>query len=569
MNKAKKLGFAAVILLLLVNFSAFGGGGSQRSGGGALVVPDQLPVLSPANPVTFTIYSESNFPELSENNRFLRMLKDELGVTLQIDNSGGMNTAEKIGIMITSGDLPDFMYCAGGSSRFIQTGNVMTLDEWLSIAPNIAAHVEGYRKMMSHPDDGKLYVLPNYNRFYGEVVLGDYDSAAFFIQKAVLEEFNFPEIKTLDDYFNLIRRYKARYPTIDGAPTIGFSVSGAANFLPHIMNPPLHLMGQANNGDYAWIPDPNNPRGGHAELFSHGQSAHDYFKTLNGVYNEGLMDPETFTQSVDQYVAKIATGRVLGVFDEHWFLSATGAIPALRQAGMHNRTYVGTTPTWAGVQPYYRDRPVMNLEQGYGINPNSPRRAQAVALINTLLEEKWQKRMTWGVEGEDYQVNANGRFSRTAEQRAKREDAVWRASNLAEIFWDALPKHQGTYTDGNAFTPANQPEEWQQSLSQYDRDFLRKAGKQTWVDFMNDPPQNPVWYPLWTIAVPDGSDAQQAHTEYLEALFQYYAQAVAARPAEFETVWQDFQRRVAQIDNKATTDYITEQALIRINTWQE
>jgi putative aldouronate transport system substrate-binding protein len=115
-----------------------------------MVVPDKLPVLSPANPVTFTIYSESTFPEMAANNRFLKALKDELGVTLQIDNSGGMNTAEKIGIMITSGDLPDLMYC----------------------------------KMMSHPDDGKLYVLPNYNRFYGEVVLGDYDGAVFLFGEA-------------------------------------------------------------------------------------------------------------------------------------------------------------------------------------------------------------------------------------------------------------------------------------------------------------------------------------------------------------------------------------------------
>ncbi|MDR3334163.1 MAG: hypothetical protein LBT13_04650 [Treponema sp.] len=528
-----------------------------------------MPVLSPANPVTFTVYSESNFPELATNNRFLKMLKDELGVTLQIDNFSGTNSAEKIGIMITSGDLPDFMYCQGGSSRFIETGNVMALDDWLAISPNIGKHVEGYRKQMSHPSDGKLYVLPNYNRFYGDVVLGEYDSAAFFIQKAVLEEFNFPQIKTLDDYFDLIRRYKARYPTINGAPTIGFAISGAANFLPHIMNPPLHLMGQANNGDYAWIPDPNNPKNGYAELFSHGQSAHDYFKTLNALYEEGLMDTESFTQSTDQYISKVATGRVLGVFDEHWYLSSSGAIPALRQAGMYNRTYVGTTPTWPGVTPYYRDRPVMNLEQGYGINPNSPRRAQAVALINILLEEKWQKLMTWGIEGQDYMVDQNGRYYRTAQQRANRDDAVWRVQNLGEIFWDALPKHQGTYTDGNAFTPGNQPEEWRQSLSQYDRDFLQKAGKQTWVDFMNDPPPNPVWYPMWTIAVPDGSDAQLAHTEYLESLFQYYAQAVTARPANFESVWQTFLNRVAQINNKATTDYITGQVLTRINTWQE
>jgi putative aldouronate transport system substrate-binding protein len=561
----KRVAYVAAVLLIVL-MAACGGGSSSSSGGATQGVPASLPILSPANPVTFTVFSQSNFPDLAANNRFLKMLKDELGVTLQIDNTSGMNSDEKIGTMILSGDLPDLMYCMNGASRFIETGQVMTLDEWLPIAPNIARHVEGYRKMMSHPKDGKLYALPNYNRFYGEVVLGDYDSAAFFIQKAVLEEFNFPEIRTLDDFFDLIRRYKAKYPTIDGLRTIGFTFNGFF----HTINPALHLMGQANNGDYAWIVDPNNPKNGHAELFADSQSAYNYVKILNAIYKEGLMDPETFTQSADEYFAKVATGRVLGVFDEHWLLSASGTIPALRSANLYNRTYVGTTPTWAGVQPYYRDRPVMNLEQGYGINVNSPRRAQAVALINTLLEEKWQKIMTWGVEGTDYMVDASGRYYRTDAQRANRDDAVWRAQNLGEVFWDGLPKHQGSYSDGNAFTPANQPEEWQLSLSQYDRDFLAKSGKQTWVDFMNDPPPNPVWYPLWTIPLVDGSEAQQAHTEFMELVDQYYSEVVSAPTnAAFEAKWQEFKDKVAKINNQLTLDYMTEQALVRINTWQE
>jgi putative aldouronate transport system substrate-binding protein len=499
---------------------------------------------------------------MAADNRFLKMLKDELGVTLQIDNSAGMNAEEKIGIMIASGDLPDFMYTSGGSSRFIQTGNVMSLDEWLPIAPNINKHVTGYRKMMSHPDDGKLYVLPNYNRFYGEVVLGDYDGPAFFIQKAVLEEFNFPVIKTLDDYFELLQRYKDKYPTIDGAPTIGFAESGAAGFAPHITNPPLHLMGQANNGNFVWLGD-------RAELFGHGDSAKRYLQTMNKYYQSGLIDQEMFTQSSDQYQAKLATGRILGVFDEGWAFRAFGSEPALRQAGMYNRTMVATTPTWPGYEPYYRDRPVMNLEQGYGINVNSPRRAQAVALINTLLEEKWQKLMTWGVEGVDYQVNAEGRYYRTPEQRANREDAVWRARNLPEVFWDSLPKTQGTYSDGNSFTPANQAEEWQAGLSDYDKAFLAKAGKETWAEFAGDPPPNPVWYPLWTISVIDGSDAQLAATEYNELLFQYYSQLVANPTVEFEKTWQAFLDRVKAIDTAAYEQRFTEQALIRIREWGE
>jgi putative aldouronate transport system substrate-binding protein len=525
-------------------------------------VPASLPVLSPDNPVTLTVFAVSNFPEMAKDNRFLKLLKDELGVTLQIELApSGMDLASKIGTMIASEDLPDLFYCINGSSPFIQLGHTMPLDEWLPIAPNIKRYTDdGYLKMMSNPDDGKLYVLPNHNRFFGEISETDYTRPAFFIQKAVMEEFNFPEIKTLDDYFGIIERYMKKYPTIDGQPTIGFSVYGTSGFLPHLMNPVLHLMGQANNGNMAWMGD-------HAELYSHSEGAYRYLKILNNLYHRGIMDQEAFTQSNDQYNAKLATGRVLGVFDEGWLLAITSE-PALKQAGMHNRTMVGTAPTWPGVAPYYNSRDVLNIEQGYGVNKNSPRRAQAVALINTLLEEKWQKRMTWGEEGIDYLVSPEGRYYRTPEQRANRADTVWRLKNLPECFWDGLPKLEGSYQDGNSFSPTTQPEEWQLTLSDYDREFLRKAGKKTFVEFMNEAPPNPVWYPLWTISLVEGSDAQTAYTEYLESLFQYYSELVMApTEADFEKVWNSFQNRVKEINTKAYEDRYTEQALIRIRNW--
>jgi putative aldouronate transport system substrate-binding protein len=551
------------IVVALIGLTASCGGRSSSSTVVDQGVPSALPILSPANPVTISVFAVSNFPELASDNRFLRMVKDELGVTLNIELfSSGMDLASKIGTMIASEELPDMFVCVDGSSQFIQLGYAMTLEDWLPIAPNIARHTEGYMKMMSHPDDHHLYVLPNYNRFYGEANKTSYNGPAFFIQKAVMEEFNFPEVKTLEDYFGLIERYMQRYPRIDGQPTIGFSISGSAGFLPHIMNPVLHLMGQANNGNMAWMGD-------HAELYSHRDGAKRYLKLLNGMYKRGIMDPEAFTQSSDQYNAKLATGRLLGVFNEGWLLAITSE-PALRQAGMHNRTMVGTMPTWPGVAPYYNSRDILNIEQGYGVNKNSPRRAQVVALINTLLEEKWQKLMTWGVEGEDYLVAADGRYYRTPEQRANREDAVWRVRNLAECFWDAFPKLEGAYSDGNSFSPNTQPEEWQLTLSNYDREFLRKAGKDTFVEFMNEAPPNPVWYPLWTISLVDGSDAQLAATEYLETLFQYYSQLVmATTDAEFERVWQDFQRRVAEIDTAAYEARYTEQASIRIREWSD
>jgi putative aldouronate transport system substrate-binding protein len=508
----------------------------------------------------------NSYPDLSLNNTFLKALKDELGVTLRIENSGGLSDAqmdEKIGVMVASGDLPDLMVNRNGNSLFITSGNSLALDDWLSIAPNIAKHVEGYRKQMSHIEDGKLYVLPNYNRFYGQVILNDYDGPAFFVQKRVLEDAGFPEIKTLDDLFNMVEAFAKKYPTTkDGASVIPFSINGS-NFF-RIANPPLHLMNQANNGDYAW----SDTEG--ATLFGVSDSAHRYFAFLNQKYNAGVMDQEAFTQTNDQFWAKVATGRVLCMFEEHWNINSSQALPALREAGMYEYTYVATGPTWNGTDSHYRDRPVMNLEQGFSINKNSPNAAYAVALINTMLEEKWQKLMSWGVEGKDYLVDANGRYYRTQEMSDNANKTSYTTANFAFVFWDSLPKIQGTYADGNASSPGLQPEEWQASLVDYDKQFLAKAGKPNWGSFLNDPPPNPVWYPLWTISLPDGSEAALVHAEYVELLTQYYARAVTQpNAASFENVWNQLVTENNKLNNKATLDYINQQARIRIADWAE
>ena len=43
-----------------------------------------------------------------------------------------------------------------------------------------------------------------------------------------------------------------------------------------------------------------------------------YYQKLNEMNALGLVDKETFTQNYDQYMAKISSGAVLGMFDQHW-----------------------------------------------------------------------------------------------------------------------------------------------------------------------------------------------------------------------------------------------------------
>ena len=50
----------------------------------------------------------------------------------------------------------------------------------------------------------------------------------------------------------------------------------------------------------------------HSVSYTH-LTAVKYFKKLNEEYQKGIVDPESFTQTYDEYISKLSTGRVLGM----------------------------------------------------------------------------------------------------------------------------------------------------------------------------------------------------------------------------------------------------------------
>jgi len=432
------------------------------------------------------------------------------------------------------------------------------------VADVLYEHVKPYWNRLSYDGgNGKhIYVLPNYNRYYGEITGGtNYSASGFWLQKAVLEDAGYPDLSnmTLEKYFKLIEDYVKKYPTIDGQPTIGFEIMCAPGREWGLTNPPEYIAGYPNNGGV--IVDENNV----ASIFADKDIAKRYYKFLNEMNAKGLVDRESFTQTLDQYLAKLATGRVLGMYDQRW--SFGNAYDSLVAAKKDERTWVATMPVYEGKTPYYADRDVMNINQGFGVSVTCKQPDVAVAFLNTMLSEKWQKILSWGIEGEDYIVGADGKFARTPEQRENRKDLVWRASNRLEALLDLLPKHQGSFSDGNAFGPDDQPEEFFATLRDYDKNFLTKYNKKTWRDFNNKPPENPVYYPAWNIPLPDGSEEQMANKQLTDTALQYLPKAILASPGEFEGIWNEYTQAIGKINVKAYEDAINKGIQERIKNW--
>ncbi|MDR2929361.1 MAG: hypothetical protein LBV06_00385 [Propionibacteriaceae bacterium] len=526
---------------------------------------DASGTLTPANPTTLSVWLTTAEQAPAPDNKITQLLKDKLGVTLEYEIVSSDNVDQKIGVMLAGGEYPDLIGTTDLKMRLLEGGALLRLDDMLDSGEyeNLAAHVEGYRGKMSYNGeavDPGLYIFPNYNRFYGEITGGTHYGTAFWIQKRVLEDAGYPDLSnmTLEKYFTLIEDYMAKNPQTDGAPTVGFELLASTGREWGMTNPPAFLAGYPNNGGVTV--DGNDE----ATIYADKDIAKKWYQKLNEEYNKGVVDKESFTLSFDQYTAKIATGAVLGMHDQGWNYQT--ATQALQGAGKDEYTYVPLMPVYEGAEPYYADRDVMNTNQGFGISATTEKAEQAMRFLDVMLSEPWQKTLSWGIEGEDYEVDAQGVFSRTEQQRVNYKDLTWRSSNRLTALLDVLPKHNGQFSDGNAYSPDDQPAEFYATLSDYDKAFMEKYDKQTWREFMNTPPANPVYYPCWSITLDDA--ANEVNQQMTDATVQNLPKAIAGSTSDFEANWQAYVDQIHKIDVKVYEDAINAGIQDRLKNWK-
>lgn len=560
MGDRKKLLRVGVTLLLTLSvvLAGCGGGNTKESSNGKTQGTDSEVVdVSPQNPIEISAFLNEAGQQPTADNKIYKRIKDELGVTFKFEFLAG-DKDQKLGVMIAGSDYPDVM---SADIKLTAAGAVIPLEDLIEkYGPNLKKHYADYWNQMKDPGDGHIYYLPNYGAFNGETAGTYYNGPAFYIQKAVLKEFNYPTPKTLDEYFDLIKKYKEKYPTIDGKPTIGFEILNYDWKTWGLFNPPQHLIGHPNDGGVV-------VKDGVAEIFANKDYAKKYYQKLNEINQQGLLDRETFTQNYDQWLAKLSNGNVLGLFDQRWnFQKAEDSLTNQKKI---ERTYVALPLTYdASIKDYYRDRTVLNLNNGFGITVNAKDKAARIIMaLDKLLDEKWQKLLTWGVEGEDYYVTDEGRFMMTQEQRDHQTDEAWKLGNKAAAFYGTAPKIEGYFSDGNAVSANDQLEEYQAALKPFDKEMLAAYNMKSYVEFFSPPPPNAVTYPAWGVDQIDGSPAKLASKKLEETQTKYLPKAILAPPADFDKVWDEYVGEIGKIDIKAYEDRINEVLKWRIENW--
>ena len=507
-------------------------------------------------PITLTVFRGDPGDQPAEDNKIYKKIEEEFGIKFEFEFLAG-DLDETLGLKIQGQDYPDLFDGGNSADLIISGGALINLLDYVSPekTPNLWAHIEPQKARIIEKDEETgedvMYIIPNYGLAEGDQIVNSVGGPAFFIQKQVLAWGGYPQIKTLDEYFDLIERFLEANPTnADGTPYVGFDILCEDWRRFCLINPVQHLMGRPNDGEV--LVDINNDF--HTETFVDKPYAKPYYKKLNDEFHKGLISQDTFPMTYDQYIADLSSGIVLGMFDQAWDFG--NATTALQDAKMFENTYVALgliydenevadlLPEGWKIEEHYVNGGVPNIRRGFGISVNCECPERIVAMWERMLDYDWQLLFNWGVEGEDYYIE-DGRLLMTEEQYANTLDTEWKLHNKADAFFQSSPKRQGYIMEGelagNCWEVGNQPEIVFGMMNDYDKAFLEAYGYKKFGDFVNPPIELAPYGEAWQI---DYTPVDQEHTDFINTQMEYLPKLIMCDPAEFDALWDEFVEKI-------------------------
>lgn len=491
----------------------------------------------------FTMYINSSGSEINDDNEIQQIIAEKTGVKVKETFLTGQTAEEAAGTIIAGGKYTDFINGGDSNTKFYEAGAFIPWDEAIESGkyPNITEFLTPAEWDTLRQDDGHIYWLNPFDNHYGEDKTTEVGGEAFWIQTRVLEWDGYPEIDTMDEYFDLIERYTEANPQhIDGSDVIPYTILCEDWRYFCLENAPQFLDGYPNDGSV--IVDMDTKK---VVDYNTTETAKKYFGKLNEEYKKGIVDPESFTQTYDEYIAKLSTGRVLGMIDQWWDFAftindifATQDGGKLEEAGC-NYVPLGLTIEKGMDNQWHSSGDTVNVSSGIGISVDCQDPDAAFQFIDDLLSQEIHDLRFWGVEGVDYGVDENGLYYRTDEQRTRCAETDYKASHMCT--YSNFPQYSGTSRDGkNAMQPAQQPSEFMDGLPEPVQKCFKAYGVQTYVEFIDSVDNYGPWFPMWSYSNTLSTDTAGgvAWTKMGEIKHEWLPLVVMAD--DFDAKWDEY-----------------------------
>lgn len=425
-------------------------GGSSTETGSAAEASSSGETADDKSPITFE-YFNADGKNGNWDNPVAKAITEATGVTLDVSYpvASQGDAKEDVALMIANDEYPDMIYAKGSATDLYQAGALIDMTDLIEkYGPNIKKmYGAALEKLKWSQDDPGIYQLSYAGVNQKTLTTG----GSCQIQWAALKENDYKYPKTLDEYEKMIKSYLAAHPkTEDGLDMIGITMSASDWHWMITLGNPAGLIADASPDNGQWIIDDEyNVHYKHVT-----DEEKEYFKWLCRMYNEGILDPNFATQTDDDYIAKVASGRVVAITDAEWHYSQCEA--TLVADGKVDQTYVGLPVTLREDQVekalLYQGTTV---GWGIGITKSCEDPVRAIKFLDYLCSDEGQILYHWGIEGENYFLDDNGQPYRTDEEVAKAQSDPDYAKNTGIDNYTGFPIYgTGSYSeDGFPYTP--------------------------------------------------------------------------------------------------------------------
>ena len=489
--------------------------------------------------IDMTMFTAMPGSEINDGNEIQEIIAKKTGVRVKETWLTGQTDAEAIGTIIAGGEYPDFINGGDAMKALYDADALVAWDDYIDQYPNIKEMYSDEEWDRFRQDDGHIYWANVFQNSYGEDKSTTHNDEAFWIQVRVLEWAGYPKIETLDDYFKVLEDYAAANPTMeDGTSNIPYTILCEDWRYFCIENAGQFLDGYPNDGSV--IVDTDNMK---IVDYNTTETTKRYFNKLNEEYNKGMIDPEFATQTYDEYIAKLSTGAVLGMCDQWWDFANT-VNDVFKQQGLDakgcNYVPLGLTIDPGMDQMWHTYGDTMNVSSGIAITTSCQDVDAAFRFMNDLLDQEIHDLRFWGVEGVDYQVDDNGLYYRTEEQRLQASDTAYKASHICSYSY--FPQWLGTSKDGiNAMQPGYQTSEFQSSLAEPLIKCFDAYGVDNYVEMIGSVvKETGPWFPMYSVSNNFTTDTPGgvAWTKMDEVKHEWLPKVVMS--ADFDGIWSDY-----------------------------
>ncbi|MFD2334450.1 extracellular solute-binding protein [Cohnella sp. GCM10020058] len=323
---------------------------------------------------------------------------------------------KQLPLMLASDNLPELVFTDKELTRMATPAASL---DWNSLIAQYAPDwkVDPAISGLYTQADGKFYTM--LNNYSTEQEWNDNKYAlpngpALHVRSDIMEALGNPQLNTLDDLTALLGKVKAQYP--DMIPLVSKDVLrfGYLNAQFGLMDYPLEFYEDGQGGVKYFLNQPGKL---------------DAYKYINSLYRDGYLTGENFSYKEGSSNAEdlVKSGKAFAIIDIAQTSDRVNAEleslgkeyrmkPVPKPIGDKAAFYQGTVG-WSGVF----------------ITKNNKHPAESIKLMQFLFSEEGQRLAQWGIEGEDWTMNADG----YPEFKYNTQDADYQLKN-GNFLWGLL-----------------------------------------------------------------------------------------------------------------------------------